>query len=109
MSTFTITWVNNVVNGRSIKVLLAGDTPSEVVQWAWVPADLAPRVRDSISATEVKLGSIETEYTDKDGQVVALKSPRQQVSLFGSVTLGDPIVAPTEWVDTRAPRNPESF
>ena len=103
MSTFTITWVNNVVNGKSIKVLLAGDNRSEVTQWAWIPADKNPQKGNTVTCDDakIKFGPVETEYVDANGQVVALKGPRQQVSFFGKPVLADGEVTPTEWVDTR--------
>ena len=100
-----ITWVNSELasSGKTVKVLLTHESfPEGVSHFAYITAGLAPRKWDRIEATTVKIGKVEVDYTDANGDVVALKVPRAQVSFFGDVALIDPApVQPTQWVDKR--------
>lgn len=100
-----ITWVNSELasSGKTVKVLLTHESfPEGVSHFAYITAGLAPRKWDRIEATTVKIGKVEVDYTDANGDVVALKVPRAQVSFFGDVALIDPApVQPTKWVDKR--------
>lgn len=117
MSTVTsanpvITWVNDQpsASGKTIKVYLThpGWDP-KVTHFAWVPVGMAPAKFDAIEAENIKLGEVETTYTDDAGQVVALKNARRQVSFFGAVAIVDgPELAATEWVDRRTPKAPDA-
>ena len=101
----TITWVNPelATSGRSVKVYLTHESfPEGVTHFAYIPAGAAPRKWDRVEATTVKVGKVEVDYTDTDGNVVALKVPRAQVSFFGDIALIDPVpVQPTQWADKR--------
>ena len=101
----TITWVNPelATSGRSVKVYLTHESfPAGVTHFAYIPAGATPRKWDRVEATTVKIGKVEHDYTDTDGNVVALKVPRAQVSFFGDIALIDPVpVQPTQWADKR--------
>lgn len=107
----TITWVNDTAStsGKTVKVLLMDPAFAEgVAHFAYIPAGMAPRKWDVVEAETVKLGDIETDYTDATtGVVVALKVPRRQVSFFGAVALSDGEPLPeTKWVDRRTAKSP---
>lgn len=63
-----------------------------VRQWTWLPNDVAARLRPGMTVTveEVSTGRVETSY-EKDGQQVALKTPKQQVFLYGQISFGKPV------------------
>lgn len=104
-----ITWVNETpsTTGKTVKVLLMDPAFAQgVSHFAYIPAGMAPRKWDTIEAETVKLGDIETDYTDANGVVVALKVPRRQVSFFGAVALSDGEPLPeTKWSDNRTKKN----
>ena len=104
-----ITWVNETpsTTGKTVKVLLMDPAFAEgVSHFAYIPAGMAPRKWDVVEAETVKLGDIETDYTDANGVVVALKVPRRQVSFFGAVALSDGEPLPeTKWSDNRTKKN----
>ena len=101
----TITWVNPelAASGKTVKVLLTHESfPAGVSHFAYIPVGAAPRKWDRIEATTVKVGKVAVDFINDDGEVVALKVPRAQVSFFGDVALVNPVpVQPTQWVDKR--------
>lgn len=106
-----ITWVADKPSstGKTVRVLLMDPSfEPGVTHYANVPVGMAPAKWDAIEAETVKLGEIEVDYTDRTtGEVKALSNPQRQVSFFGTIALCDgPEVAPTTWVDKRAPKAP---
>lgn len=63
-----------------------------VRQWSWIANPIAAQLRPGMSLTveQVSTGKVETSYTDATGTVVALKVPRQQLFLGGSITVEAP-------------------
>ncbi len=106
-----ITWVADKPSssGKTVRVLLMHDSFEDgVTHYAYIPTEMAPVKWDAVEATTVKLGPVEVEYEDRTtGEVKRLQNPQRQVSFFGDIALCDgPEVAPTTWVDKRAPKAP---
>lgn len=108
-----ITWVapEPAKSGKSVKVYVSHESwDTDVVHYAWIPVNMAPRKFDAVEADTVKLGDIESEYTDPVTGEIKTRKAQRQVSFYGTIALVDgPTVAPTTWVDKRTQRNPESF
>jgi hypothetical protein len=76
-------------------------TEDGVSQWAWIANDVASRLRPGMRLIvgEASTSRVQTQY-EKDGQQVALKVPRQQLFLGGSISVELPDtqpIAPATW------------
>lgn len=101
----TITWVNETpsASGKTVKVYLSHPTFAEgVTHFGYIPVELSPRKWDRVTANTVKVGDIEVDYLDTEKNIrVALKTPRVQVSFFGTPSIEDPEVQDNTWSDNR--------
>lgn len=60
--------------------------------WTWVPNNVAATLRPGmvVRAEQVSFGKVQKDYTAPDGTVMALKVPKMQVFLGGSVSFHAP-------------------
>jgi hypothetical protein len=90
MTTFSIA----AIGGRGPKSTAVNFLKSEqgVRLWAWIPNDIASRLRPgmTIAAEQVSFGRTETGYEDKSGSIVELKVPKRQVFFGGNLVIGAP-------------------
>jgi hypothetical protein len=73
-----------------------------VREWGWVPNEIAADVRAGtvVYALVSRSSKVETTYTDKTGQVVALKVPKRQLFFGGETEVDAPEsvpLPPTTW------------
>jgi len=77
-------------------------TEDGVSQWSWISNDIASKLRPGMRLIvgEVSTSRVQTQYEDKSGNMVALKVPKQQLFLGGSITVELPDtepVTPATW------------
>lgn len=70
-------------------------------QWSWISNDIASKLRPGmrLNVSEVSYSRVQTQY-EKDGVMVDLKVPKQQLFLGGSITVELPDtqpLAPATW------------
>lgn len=67
--------------------------------WAWLPNELvsANNIRAGVTLTveDVRaLGEPQTQYEDRQGQIIDLANPKQQLLLGGRMTVTQPMLEP---------------
>lgn len=101
---FSVSGLNNPGPKSTAVSFLKND--DGIRHWAWVANNDAARIRPgmTVTLTVTGFGKVESDYTDKTGALVVLKTPKQQVFYTGAPKVEAPasepiVIEPAEFAD----------